>query len=151
MNHTASARAKRLSTTALFLGAVLGSGLGGAGAAHLMLSPKPAMAQDPPTRRTPPTRNPSLPDVATVFEEHTPTVGAVKTEIATPPSSRSPFGSPGPRVGQGSGFVVEPNGLIITNYHVVAGAQKIRVTLANSKEYPAKLIGVDEKTDIALI
>lgn len=151
MNHTTSARARRLSTTALFLGAMLGSGLGVGGAAHLTLSPKTAMAQDPPARRTPPMVNASLPDVATVFDEQKSKVVAVKTEMATPPSSMSPFGKPGPRVGQGSGFVVESNGLIITNYHVVAGAQKIRVTLANSKEYPAKLIGVDEKTDIALI
>jgi len=51
----------------------------------------------------------------------------------------------------GSGFVLTPDGYIATNAHVVAQAGKVTVRLANKKEYPAKVIGVDEKTDVALI
>ena len=55
------------------------------------------------------------------------------------------------QVGTGSGVIVSPDGLIITNNHVIAGASEISITLNNNKVYEAELIGSDEKTDIALI
>jgi serine protease Do len=62
-------------------------------------------------------------------------------------------GQGGPRTARslGSGFVISPDGYIATNAHVVARASKVTVRLASKKEYPAKIIGVDEKTDVALI
>lgn len=51
----------------------------------------------------------------------------------------------------GSGFIIEPNGLIVTNYHVIANVSKINVKLADNTELPAKLIGSDTKTDLALL
>jgi len=51
----------------------------------------------------------------------------------------------------GSGFIIEPNGLIVTNYHVIANVNKINVKLADNTELPAKLIGSDTKTDLALL
>jgi len=51
----------------------------------------------------------------------------------------------------GSGFIIDKEGYILTNNHVVAGADAIKVKLASEKEYDAKIIGRDEKTDIALI
>ncbi len=51
----------------------------------------------------------------------------------------------------GSGFIIEPNGLIVTNYHVIANVSKINVKLADNTELPAKLIGSDIKTDLALL
>ncbi len=56
-----------------------------------------------------------------------------------------------PKRGTGSGFIIDPEGYILTNNHVVAGADKIHVNLEDDKEYTAKLIGTDPKTDIALI
>jgi serine protease Do len=53
--------------------------------------------------------------------------------------------------GLGSGFIIDRNGTILTNYHVVDGAQKIAVTLSDGKTYDAKVIGKDQKTDIAVI
>ena len=50
-----------------------------------------------------------------------------------------------------SGLVVDQNGYILTNEHVVDKAQSIRVTLPNKLEYPAEIIGVDKQTDLALI
>jgi len=50
-----------------------------------------------------------------------------------------------------SGLVVDPNGYILTNEHVVDKAQSIRVTLPSKLEYPAEIIGVDKQTDLALI
>ena len=53
--------------------------------------------------------------------------------------------------GAGSGFIISKDGYIVTNNHVVDGAQEVTVTLADKQEYPAKVIGRDPKTDIALV
>jgi serine protease Do len=51
----------------------------------------------------------------------------------------------------GSGFVIRADGLIITNRHVIAGARTVRVRLSDSRELPAKIVGSDAVTDIALL
>jgi serine protease Do len=66
------------------------------------------------------------------------------------------FGGPLPRGPQrqrslGSGFIIDADGSILTNNHVVENAQKIVVKLSNDQEYEAKVIGRDAKTDMAVI
>ncbi len=51
----------------------------------------------------------------------------------------------------GSGFIISPNGYVITNHHVVANASEIKVKLADERTFQAKLVGSDQKTDIALL
>ncbi len=77
-----------------------------------------------------------------------------------PPAERFQPPMPGPdfpgpdQGGSGSGFIISPDGLVLTNHHVVARADQIVVTVdrgQGEKEYPARLIGADPKTDIALI
>ncbi len=53
--------------------------------------------------------------------------------------------------GLGTGMIMDKKGYILTNNHVVAGASEIKVLLANGEHYPAKLIGTDPKTDLAVI
>lgn len=53
--------------------------------------------------------------------------------------------------GQASGFLISPDGDILTNSHVVKNMSKITVILNNGKEYPAKVIGYDTNTDVALV
>jgi serine protease Do len=51
----------------------------------------------------------------------------------------------------GSGFIINPNGYIVTNNHVVEGATQVQVKLSDGRELPAKVVGRDSKTDIALL
>ena len=51
----------------------------------------------------------------------------------------------------GSGFIIGPDGLILTNYHVVDNAEKITVRLLDGREFAGKVVGKDQKTDIALV
>jgi S1-C subfamily serine protease len=61
------------------------------------------------------------------------------------------FMDPVPVEGAGSGFVIDPRGYILTNYHVVEGAQSIEVVLGDQSRYPAKFIGADQRNDVALL
>jgi len=68
------------------------------------------------------------------------------------------FGGPGgrgfapqPQRGSGSGFIVTPDGYILTNAHVVADADRVTVTMNDRREYQAKVVGVDARTDVAVI
>ncbi len=61
------------------------------------------------------------------------------------------FMDPVPVEGAGSGFLIDPRGYILTNFHVVQGAQSIEVVLGDQSRYPAKFIGADQRNDVALI
>ncbi len=61
------------------------------------------------------------------------------------------FMDPVPVEGAGSGFVIDPRGYILTNYHVVAGAQSIEVVLGDKTRTAAKFIGADQRNDVALV
>jgi serine protease Do len=56
-----------------------------------------------------------------------------------------------PQIGQGSGIIIDPRGYILTNYHVVGGAQQILVRLSDGRELRGRLAGANPKLDIALV
>jgi serine protease Do len=58
---------------------------------------------------------------------------------------------PVPQQGMGSGFVVAADGVILTNAHVVEGADEVRVKLTDRREFKGKVVGVDKQTDIAVV
>jgi len=57
----------------------------------------------------------------------------------------------GPEGGQGSGVIIDPSGFVLTNNHVAGNAEKITVHLSSGEAYPAKLVGSDQLTDLAVI
>lgn len=69
------------------------------------------------------------------------------------------FGVPGtpggggrmPTQGLGSGFIVDPDGVILTNAHVVSGADTVTVKLTDRREFKAKVVGLDKQTDVAVL
>jgi Do/DeqQ family serine protease len=70
------------------------------------------------------------------------------------PDENTPRRAPGdlqPIQSEGSGFIVRPDGYIFTNFHVVEGADKIQVKLKDGREFTGKVVGTDERTDIAVI
>src|SRR5690349_21062398 len=86
--------------------------------------------------------------VTAAVEKISPSV--VNIEIHQP-AGRSRSGEPRERRGGGSGFVFTPDGLILTNSHVVHDATRIYVTVADGTRAPAHTIGDDPATDLAVI
>ena len=67
-----------------------------------------------------------------------------------PRSPQQPDGEPQTR-GVGSGFILNGDGYVMTNAHVVEGAEEVIVTLADKREFKARIIGADKKSDVALV
>ncbi|HUI60012.1 MAG TPA: Do family serine endopeptidase [Steroidobacteraceae bacterium] len=67
------------------------------------------------------------------------------------PNPEGPRGNGPPLRGAGSGFIVSSDGYILTNTHVVANADEVTVRLTDRREFQAKVIGADERTDVAVI
>lgn len=84
--------------------------------------------------------------VMNVYEQVSPSVVSITTQFLV-----SGFFDIYPQEGAGSGFVIDNKGHIVTNYHVIDGANAIDVTLADGRTFPAKLIGIDPRNDVAVL
>ena len=98
-----------------------------------------------------PTSDPELLDsysktVSEVVEKVGPTVVNIRAHYIDRASPNGPESG-----GTGSGFVIAPDGFILTNSHVVHGATRLEVTLADGRQYGATLVGEDPETDLAVI
>jgi serine protease Do len=76
---------------------------------------------------------------------------AVVTVVATLPDTMSVWGRVSGGTSSGSGIIISENGEILTNNHVVEGGESFSITLANGEELPAKLLGSDAYTDLAVL
>ena len=137
-----------------------------------------ANAATPPAVTAPvvaPTAAARLPDFTALVDRagaavvNISTVGSTRAAALDPDDEDNPlneffkrFGGPNgpgfqmqpratPSRGVGSGFIVSPDGYIVTNAHVVDGAKEVTVRLTDRREFTAKVIGADKRTDIALI
>ncbi len=90
-----------------------------------------------------------------IYKRDAPGVVFIRADIVQKSQSTSPFdfGAPQEQRGQatGSGFVIDRKGTILTNAHVVNGAQKITVQFQNKQSTTAKVLGTDESTDLAVL
>ena len=152
---------------------------GTASAAALAQSPATLQPASPPPAQAVATAVPGVAvatDFSGIVERYGPAVvniSVVGKSRQVPASAQDPdadpddpfsqffrrFGPQMPRVprdggimrGLGSGFIVSPDGLILTNAHVVDGAQEVTVKLTDRREYKAKVLGADKQTDVAVI
>jgi 2-alkenal reductase len=128
-------RSKRWTPIALLLGMMMLSGM-------LIV---PASAQDSTTETT--SRNTEM-SAVDVIEAVAPAVVTVINEGTYEPGSDGSASQP---VGSGTGFIIDEDGHIITNQHVVAGGNAFRVIFANGEEREAQLIAADIVSDIAVV
>src|SRR5262249_46491552 len=94
-------------------------------------------------RRRNPADDPRIPDEFRRFFEEMP-FGRFGDEDGAMPS-------PGPAMGFGSGLIVDPKGVILTNFHVVDGADRVTVELRDGRTFESKKIVTDRKTDLAIV
>jgi S1-C subfamily serine protease len=115
---------------------------------------EPAIAPDPPAPAPPPVIGAAPgfalpgPSFAQLVKDVGPSVVHIQVRVGGGPSA---FGVDEMREGQGTGFIISPDGYILTNDHVVGNAEKITVRLLDDREFEGKVIGSDPNTDIALI
>jgi len=160
-------QSKSLVRSLIAAGVIAALGAGGIAAGHWT----PASAASTPTAT--PAAAVLLPDFTGIVERNGPAVvnisvtQNVKTSAAVPQipgmDPDDPFyqffrrfpgvapQNPVPTHGLGSGFIVSPDGIILTNAHVVADASEVTVRLIDKREFQAKVIGSDKQSDIAVI
>jgi serine protease Do len=159
----------RKRSAALAVAIALGAGtLGYVGAGHF---PVPS-AQAAPAATAAAETGRSLPDFTALVESQGPAVVHIRVTQRTAAGANRdlplrpgdpmyeffrrfqmpmPDAQPMPRQGQGSGFIITPDGTILTNAHVVADAAEVTVKLADRREFTAKVIGADRRTDVAVV
>ncbi|WLD57450.1 Do family serine endopeptidase [Salinispirillum sp. LH 10-3-1] len=116
----------------------------------------------------------TLPDFVTLAEEYSPSVVRIEAEgepnrrqqqqmeqwqQQMPEMFRYFFGDQmpnqpqqqQPRRSQGSGFIISSDGYVVTNHHVIAGANSVRVRLDDQRSFAAEVVGTDEQSDLALL
>lgn len=106
-----------------------------------------AFTESPPAGITDPSSAPDEQNNIEIYRTLSP--GVVNVHSTT--YARDFFGFVDAREGSGSGSILDQEGNILTNYHVIENAQKLSVSLGGQKDYPAKLIGGDPDTDLAVI
>ena len=114
-------------------------------------SPPAPTATLSPTPTPQPTPTPVIifraPDIAEVVEKVRPSVVSVVAEVP----SRDLFGRLFLDTQSGSGVIFDPQGQILTNNHVIQGADNVTVTLDDGRQFPAEVLGTDQLTDLAVL
>lgn len=136
------------------LGALIGSFIGSVGG-YYFLHKNSFASSETKINNVVPTQEVYIPsslgafekDIVTVIKKSMPAV----VNISTITLVEDFFFGVYPSSGVGSGFIIDPKGYILTNYHVVEGARKIDVTLSEGKKYPGRVVGYDKRSDLAVI
>jgi S1-C subfamily serine protease len=149
-----SARGRLLAALVACLLAGAGIGAGtyaafGGGSSPSVDVAAPASPASPAAR--PAARTTAALTVGQIYRQASP--GVVEVLATTSPSQTSPFpfGQGGSQQAQGSGFVYDAQGDVVTNEHVVSGAGSVSVRLASGATYKARVVGSDASTDLAVV
>lgn len=166
MHRTESPSSRRgLRRTALAAVLLAGTALGGFAAFHGSLAAGPEAAPV-----NPPAAQPlhAVPDFVDLVKQVKPAVVSITTKLAVAeasdegpqplpfPFNQFPFNQMHPNLGhpveaRGAGFIIDPDGIVVTNNHVVKDAKSVEVTLSDGTNLGAKIIGRDPRTDIAVL
>jgi serine protease Do len=101
-------------------------------------------------RERPPSQNSGIPDFVPP-SSLAPLIRAVQGSVVRIRTLNAPSRTAGAGRSTGSGFVLTPDGLVVTNNHVIARAQSIDVGMPDGREFPAEVVGRDASTDVALL
>jgi serine protease Do len=162
---------RRWRRTAMAAVLLAGTALGGSAVAHAGFAASETTPGTPVNPTGSGVASHTLPDFSDLVAQVKPAVVSITTRLepeAGPasdeeqsqmPSPFRGFGGMGPQGGQrshavearGSGFIIDANGTIVTNNHVIKGAQTVSVTLDDGTKLQAKVIGHDQRTDIAVL
>ncbi len=161
---------KRKTIAVAVAAAFVAGALGYAGGHYAPVAPSHAAAPAPAAAAAPVA--PVLPDFSQLVEKHGPAVVNISVTQRLPAAARGsgkipvrpgdplfeffrrfqiPLPEAQPRQGLGSGFIVSADGVILTNAHVVADAAEVIVKLSDKREFKAKVIGADRRTDVAVL
>jgi serine protease Do len=148
-----------LATLGVFtLGALVGGHSASPVAAHAQAAPAATISQPDNNARAA-----ALPDFASIVQQYGPAVVNITTAGMSKTSNEIPFPFPFPfrfgvpqqgevpTQGQGSGFIISADGIVLTNAHVVDGATEVTVKLTDRREFRAKVLGADPATDVAVL
>jgi putative serine protease PepD len=139
---------RRTTRTVSALAAAAALGAGGGAATYAGLSSEGTQTVRQVTvSDSQPAANTSALSLGQIYERARKSV----VEVTVTTQSQFPFGEAQPERGQGSGFVYDDKGHIVTNQHVVDGAESISVRFWNGQTYEAKLVGSDPSTDLAVL
>jgi serine protease Do len=169
---TETTRAPRLWRRSAIAAVLLaGTALGGFAVGHAGLAATEAAPGAPVNPPGSGMTGHTLPDFTDLVTQVKPAVVSITTKLQASPAAdedgpqlpmpfrQFPFGGMGPQMGpeahaieaRGSGFIVDANGTVVTNNHVVKDAKSVSVTLDDGTQLPAKVIGRDARTDIAVL
>ncbi len=139
----------RRSIRLLALGLIVGLGAWLAGSRYGQHTPSSvhALPAGLPADEGPTTLDPTEAQNVRIYKQASPAIANIVTRAV----QYDFFFDAVPVEGAGSGFVIDTDGHILTNYHVVQGAETIEVTLGDQSRYKAKYIGADTRNDIALL
>jgi len=141
------ARNERSALRLLLFGLIIGLGAYWAGSTYGPRAPQTVDALPAPAAVGEPHLDPTEAENVRIYKQAAPAVANIVTKTV----EYDFFFNPVPVEGAGSGFLIDADGHILTNYHVVQGAETIEVTLGDQSRFKAKMIGADTRNDIALI
>jgi serine protease Do len=143
---TKSAAPRRPILLAAAVGAVVGALVAGLLVAAVK-DDEPAASARTPTFSNNTSKIARAGDIQEILSRVEPAVVSIRTRSL----SLGDFLRPVPGEGAGTGFVIAPDGVLVTNNHVVSGAQTIEVVFADDRKMPARVLGRDSTTDLAVL